>query len=333
MTKSNTPRPSATANNGRPPLTTINKDRVSDYEQQRLENIKKNQQLLVDLGLHSALSGVKLIQNVSTTAKPISAAGAKRKKSPKTPKEKKKARTNSFKRTSPRLRGISPSLLQFNAKGDDNNDVDTTEDIDKMGLMDAPEYWKSHGVTSEIYSDGHFRGWVNPDVVQQCGIEITAKLHWEKNSGVYHEQMKRVSGKRKVDARSVASTMLTVNPNQYFYRHCTPGVEQWTGEWTKEEYDLFMKIAKEHGCGDKWGLFSSYIPHRVGYQCANYYRLLLSQGIITDPSYKMSQSGKAIFCGSKNISRADDENTESPNNNNHSPSTQDASTTSNSSEL
>lgn len=29
----------------------------------------------------------------------------------------------------------------------------------------------------------------------------------------------------------------------------------------------FPQVAREHGCGDKWGLFSSYIPHRVGYQC------------------------------------------------------------------
>jgi hypothetical protein len=29
-----------------------------------------------------------------------------------------------------------------------------------------------------------------------------------------------------------------------------------------------QQVAMEHGCGDKWGLFASYIPHRVGYQCS-----------------------------------------------------------------
>lgn len=38
------------------------------------------------------------------------------------------------------------------------------------------------------------------------------------------------------------------------------------GEWKEEEILAFYKTAKEFGCGDKWGLFSSYIPHRVGYQ-------------------------------------------------------------------
>jgi len=31
----------------------------------------------------------------------------------------------------------------------------------------------------------------------------------------------------------------------------------------------------EHGCGDKWGLFASYIPHRVGYQCSAAYRHII----------------------------------------------------------
>ncbi|RKP26226.1 hypothetical protein SYNPS1DRAFT_8030, partial [Syncephalis pseudoplumigaleata] len=52
------------------------------------------------------------------------------------------------------------------------------------------------------------------------------------------------------------------NPNAYFYRHNEPGEEQWTGDWSEEEEELFVSIAKEYGCGDKWGLFASYIPHR-----------------------------------------------------------------------
>ncbi|ORE12612.1 hypothetical protein BCV71DRAFT_246801 [Rhizopus microsporus] len=57
--------------------------------------------------------------------------------------------------------------------------------------------------------------------------------------------------------------MFKKNPNQYFYRHNEPGEEQWLHDWSDEEKSLFLKIASEHGCGDKWGLFATYIPHRL----------------------------------------------------------------------
>ena len=44
------------------------------------------------------------------------------------------------------------------------------------------------------------------------------------------------------------------------------------GEWTPEEHELFLRTARAHGAGDKWGLFASHIPQRVGYQCSAYYR-------------------------------------------------------------
>ena len=47
---------------------------------------------------------------------------------------------------------------------------------------------------------------------------------------------------------------------------------QAQGEWTEEEHEAFVATAREHGVGDKWGLFASYLPQRVGYQCSAYYR-------------------------------------------------------------
>jgi hypothetical protein len=44
------------------------------------------------------------------------------------------------------------------------------------------------------------------------------------------------------------------------------------GEWSAEEHALFLQVAQQHGVGDKWGLFSSWIPRGVGYQCSSYYR-------------------------------------------------------------
>lgn len=43
-------------------------------------------------------------------------------------------------------------------------------------------------------------------------------------------------------------------------------LEQWQGDWTEGEIRDFCLTAQKFGCGDKWGLFSTYIPHRVGYQ-------------------------------------------------------------------
>lgn len=73
------------------------------------------------------------------------------------------------------------------------------------------------------------------------------------------------------DARAFAASQLRKNPNAYFYRHTAPGQPQAQGEWTEEEHEIFIATARKHGVGDKWGLFASYIPNRVGYQCSAYY--------------------------------------------------------------
>ena len=43
-------------------------------------------------------------------------------------------------------------------------------------------------------------------------------------------------------------------------------MEHWQGDWTPDEIRAFCLTAQKFGCGDKWGLFATYIPHRVGYQ-------------------------------------------------------------------
>ena len=99
-------------------------------------------------------------------------------------------------------------------------------------------------------------------------------------------------------AKELARTQLRKNPNCYFYRHCAPGVTQHMGDWTDEEHALFLSTAASYGCGDKWGLFSTYIPHRVGYQCSNYYRqVILREGSVADKSYMMSSSGTPVYAG------------------------------------
>jgi len=90
-------------------------------------------------------------------------------------------------------------------------------------------------------------------------------------------------------------------------------------------------VATAHGCGNKWGLFASHIPHRVGYQCSAAYRHILIprvrqraqplpraalrlapaaplsrgrslggiQGLLRDNHYKLTSSGEAIWCGGR----------------------------------
>lgn len=37
------------------------------------------------------------------------------------------------------------------------------------------------------------------------------------------------------------------------------------------------------------------IPGRVGYQCSNYYRQLIKEGVIHDDNYTFDNSGKLVF--------------------------------------
>ncbi|KAI8098121.1 uncharacterized protein B0P05DRAFT_447743, partial [Gilbertella persicaria] len=79
-------------------------------------------------------------------------------------------------------------------------------------------------------------------------------------------------------------------PDSYYYRFVVPGEGQQNGAWSAEEHKLFMQryhewMTKGYKIGNAWGVFSMGIPHRVGYQCMNYYRKLVSDGKLKDESY------------------------------------------------
>jgi predicted RNA-binding protein associated with RNAse of E/G family len=81
-----------------------------------------------------------------------------------------------------------------------------------------------------------------------------------------------------------------------FYSPSEPGAYQSLREFTSEEEELFMSRYlqfKEHNwhVGSAWGLFSLTLPHRVGYQCSNYYRKLLREGKLYDLSYGWDEEG------------------------------------------
>lgn len=73
------------------------------------------------------------------------------------------------------------------------------------------------------------------------------------------------------------------NPNTFFYRHVLPGETKKNGLWSEDEKVLFLKVFKEHPpVKGHWGLFSRYIPSRVGYQCNSFYKKLVSTGEIEE---------------------------------------------------
>jgi protein-tyrosine phosphatase len=98
-------------------------------------------------------------------------------------------------------------------------------------------------------------------------------------------------------ARKNAFKQLNSNPNAYYYRFNAPGEEQKNGKWTPEEKELFMQRVKTFSVGTtpQWGIFSTTIPGRVGYQCSNFYRTLVKNGEIVDPNYKIDDAGKIHY--------------------------------------
>jgi len=87
------------------------------------------------------------------------------------------------------------------------------------------------------------------------------------------------------EARKKAYKAIKQNPNTYHYRFNKPGEAQGKGPWTRDEHKRFMEMLLEKGANKNWGLFSINIKGRVGYQCSNYYRLLVKNTKIWDPNY------------------------------------------------
>ncbi|OBZ81354.1 hypothetical protein A0J61_10597, partial [Choanephora cucurbitarum] len=104
------------------------------------------------------------------------------------------------------------------------------------------------------------------------------------------------------EARVKAYQMIEQNPNSYYYRFNAPGEIQRRGQWSEDEKELFHKRLAEVGANGQWGIFSMKIPGRVGYQCSNYYRLLIETHKISDPNYVLDEKGKAHFLFDKKSS-------------------------------
>ena len=87
-------------------------------------------------------------------------------------------------------------------------------------------------------------------------------------------------------------------PNAYYYRFNAPGERQENGGWTPKEHEQFMDTLAKLPDGKanyEWGTFSISIPGRVGYQCSNYYRSLVKNGVVQDENYMLDDKGELRF--------------------------------------
>ncbi|KAJ2345700.1 hypothetical protein GGF43_005156, partial [Coemansia sp. RSA 2618] len=241
---------------------------VSEYEKQRLENIRQNRELLVSLNLVGDDSAIASSESASTKRRIVVKNKAKPRGTQDTdtnnnnddgewagPKRRVAAQPS---RRSKRLRGES-------AEPTTAAEEQFIETGDVSGVLaEAESHFTTAVLETSIRVDGHFTGWVEPSVRERLSLEANSTAAWESQGGgkfSFKDPLgtgKRVS-KRAVPsgqsvAKYVASKLLKKNPNAYFYRHTEPGVEQWTGDWTDEERVVFLNVAREFGCGDKWGL-------------------------------------------------------------------------------
>ncbi|KAJ2712115.1 hypothetical protein H4R19_002925 [Coemansia spiralis] len=280
------------------------KARVSAYEQERLDNIRQNQELLESLSLvgdHAVTLGPPAVRKIGS-AKRVrrvqdddgdggwGGVGGRR------------GAALEPARRSKRLRGESAEAVT-------RAEEQVVETGDASGVLAAAEdHFPADVVAKAVRVSGHYSGWVEPELMARLGLKGNAAEAWESQGGgkfsfadplgTGKRLAKRAVPSGQSVAKYVASKLLKKNPNAYFYRHTEPGTEQWTGDWTEEETQVFLRLAREHGCGDKWGLFSTFIPHRVGYQCSNFYRqYVIPQGWVIDDNYRIDSTGHAVYVG------------------------------------
>lgn len=104
---------------------------------------------------------------------------------------------------------------------------------------------------------------------------------------------------RYSDVRRQSLIQMFTNPNSFFYRNRPPGDRQRYGPFTAAEEELFMERLQQFrdlGLTNLvWGLFAVPLSGRVGYQCSNFYRLLVKSKKVHDDSYVVTPDGKLKF--------------------------------------
>jgi hypothetical protein len=266
------------------PLTRRSAKRSSSS--QRLERIRSNQEKMREMGIRQMAT--ELASGGTDGSVP---AAAPRPPRPPTRRRKHDDAAGPARRSG-RTARAAESVQDAAVDGDDDGDGEPD------GLIELEEYFRQRGqdVSGALRADGRYRGWVDPAVQARFGI--VGPDGAAAGAGPPAAVAGGPKAKGRGAAKAWAGAQLQHNPNAYFYRHVAPGEAQAQGEWTAEEHDAFLATAAAWGVGDRWGLFASWIPQRVGYQCSAYYRdVIIPSGLVLDARFRMQRSGRAAFVG------------------------------------
>lgn len=258
------------------------------------ERIARNKLVLQGLKLKETARALESTVASAAAANADAAASRPRERKPKAPpppprpKSTRATRARSFSEYAPpdARDVLVPELLS----------LDDPDDPAHANHLTCDAWCEREGITPGPKMTGHYEGWVSDAARVGMGLADSAAEAWEQNGGGRFER-KPAKGE---SAKEFARRMMKKNPNAYFYRHNPPGEDAWHGDWSEDEIRNFVDVAKSHGCGDKWGLFASHVPHRVGYQCSAVYRqVIIPRGLLRDDNFVLDKSGKAIWVGTR----------------------------------
>ncbi|KAK8898583.1 hypothetical protein M9Y10_000875 [Tritrichomonas musculus] len=139
---------------------------------------------------------------------------------------------------------------------------------------------------------------------RKAAVEKSSKYNNDSASSIIPDFLKPFITQEVWDQyspiRRDSFTKLMKNPNSFFYRNRPPGEAQKYGSFSPEEEAKFLERVRYfredlHIDDGLWGLFAVPLNGRLGYQCSNYYRYLVSEGKIKDSRYKILENGKLSY--------------------------------------
>ncbi|KAI9025839.1 hypothetical protein CLU79DRAFT_743325 [Phycomyces nitens] len=169
----------------------------------------------------------------------------------------------------------------------------------------APEVESSHNMMSEEQQAAYQQLLKKRSETLKKTTNDTAKKQYRMGGRLGLDEALKQIHENQVDpekafegwsqARIRAYQMIDQNPNSYYYRFNAPGEVQRKGQWAEDERVVFFERLEELGANGQWGIFAMKVPGRVGYQCSNFYRLLVETGEVNDPNYVLDAKGKAHY--------------------------------------
>ncbi|KAI8386841.1 hypothetical protein BD560DRAFT_142491 [Blakeslea trispora] len=262
-----------------------------------LENIRYRIQQRTDAINSNSFSNDVLFEPIENTIKPISIPSNPNNHAEERPVDltisAKKARAKQSAKKSDSVKELQPKSKSAENRDDSttksHKQVNAASDIKLDGADDRPKSTKKRSQSNEKRKG---RLPLNEALQQIQNIDSEESfVGWS-------------------EARYRAYQKLYENPNEYYYRFNAPGEPQRVGAWDKQEQKLFLKRLAEHGANSQWGIFSTAIPGRVGYQCSNYYRHLIKTRQIHDPNYTIDEKGKVHYLFGKKNNKGEIEKTQ-----------------------